>query len=123
MSQTSRDYSKLHVWQKAHSLTLRIYEATRSFPGDEKFGLTSQMRRSAASVPANVAEGCGRGGENGLARFLTIAQGSGSELAYHLLLARDLGLLHEEIADELIQLSYGINRMLRSYRSKLKANS
>lgn len=110
------------MWQKAHALTLRIYEATRQFPADEKFGLTSQMRRSAASVPANIAEGCGRGGESELARFLQIAQGSGSELSYHLLLARDLSFMKEEIANELISLSREVTRMLQSYRSKLKAN-
>lgn len=122
MGQTSRDFVKLQVWHKAHALTLRIYEATRRFPADERFGLTSQMRRSAASVPANIAEGCGRGGEAELARFLQIAQGSGSELGYHLLLARDLGFLKEEIANELISLSREVTRMLQSYRSKLKAN-
>lgn len=123
MNQTSRDYSRLQVWQKAHAVTLRIYEVTRTFPNDERYGLTSQMRRSAASVPENIAEGCGRGGESELARFLTIAQGSGSELGYHLLLARDPGLLHTDVVDELIQRSHEINRMPRSYRSKLKANS
>ncbi len=122
MGQTSRDYAKLQVWQKAHVLTLRIYEATRRFPADERFGLTSQMRRSAASVPANIAEGCGRGGESELARYLQIAQGSGSELSYHLLLARDLGFMKEEIANELIRLSREVTRMLQSYRSKLRAN-
>ena len=121
MGQTSRDYGKLQVWRKAHALTLRIYEATRGVPTDERFGLTSQMRRSAASVPANIAEGCGRGGENELARFLQIAQGSGSELSYHLLLARDLGFLHEEIANELIQMTHEVTRMAQSYRLKLKA--
>jgi four helix bundle protein len=87
-----RDFRKLMVWQKAHQLTLGIYELTANFPRDEVYGLTSQVRRAAASIPANVAEGCGRDGDTELARFLRIAMGSANELEYHLILARDLGL-------------------------------
>ena len=85
-----RDFRSLKVWQKAHELTLRVYTATRIFPKDELYGLTSQVRRSAASITTNVAEGCGRSGEAELARFLNIAMGSASELEYQLLLARIL---------------------------------
>ena len=75
-----KDFKELKVWQKAHALTLAMYKETRRFPRDEQYGLTSQMRRSAASIPANIAEGCGRDGDAELARFLRIAMGSTSEL-------------------------------------------
>jgi four helix bundle protein len=84
------DFKDLRVWAKAHELTLILYARTRSFPKDELYGLTSQLRRSAASVGANIAEGCGRRSDGEMKRFLQIARGSVSELEYHLLLARDL---------------------------------
>jgi four helix bundle protein len=85
-----KDYRRLEVWQLAHELTLAIYPLTDRFPKNEMFGLTSQIRRSSASIAANIAEGCGRTGNAELHRFLQIAAGSASELDYHLLLARDL---------------------------------
>jgi len=88
-----QDYTKLNVWQKAHALTLSIYNITTVFPKSEAFGITSQMRRAAFSIPANVAEGCGRGTNRELRQFLYIAVGSASELDCYLLLARDLGIL------------------------------
>jgi four helix bundle protein len=74
-------------------LTLAVYRATARFPREELYGLTSQIRRSCSSVPANLAEGCGRNADAELARFCSIAAGSASEMEYHLLLARDLGLI------------------------------
>ena len=88
-----RDFRDLEVWRKAHEVTLAVYQMTRIFPREEVYGLTAQMRRSAASVCANIAEGCGRRGGRELARFLQIAAGSASELEYHLLLAADLKLV------------------------------
>ncbi len=85
-----RNYRNLQVWDKAHKLTLAIYRGTCAFPKEERFGLTSQMRRSSASIAANLAEGCGRRSDGEMARFIQISMGSGSELSYHLLLARDL---------------------------------
>jgi four helix bundle protein len=76
-----RNYEDLQVWQKAHSLTLAIYKVTQAFPNEEKFGLTSQIRRSCASIGANLAEGCGRRSDGEMARFVQIAMGSGSELS------------------------------------------
>ena len=100
-----RSYRDLQVWAKAHSLTLEIYRVSRAFPRDEMYGLTAQVRRAASSVGANLAEGCGRQTDNELARFVRIALGSASELDYHLVLCRDLGLLqdsqYEGIAKEL----------------------
>jgi four helix bundle protein len=78
-------------------LTLAAYKSTQGFPKEERFGLTSQIRRSAASIPANLAEGCGRRSDGEIARFIQIAMGSGAELSYHLLLARDLGFLKKMI--------------------------
>jgi four helix bundle protein len=90
-----KDFKELRVWSKAHELTVAIYGLTRSFPRDEIYGLTSQVRRSAASIGANIAEGCGRRSDGEMARFLQIARGSASETEYHLLLAKDLGFLSE----------------------------
>ncbi|MCA1717549.1 MAG: four helix bundle protein [Actinobacteria bacterium] len=116
-----RSFRELKVWRKSHSLTLAVYEATVAFPKQELYGLTGQGRRSAASVPANIAEGCGRHGDAELARFLQIASGSASEPEYHLLLAHDLKLLktpeYETLAREVIE----IKRMLTSFIQKLRA--
>ena len=90
-----KDFKELKVWSKAHELTVAIYRLTRTFPRDEIYGLTSQERRSTASIGANIAEGCGRHSDGELARFLQIARGSASETEYHLLLAKDLRFLSE----------------------------
>ena len=88
-----KDFRQLKVWQKAHQLTLDVYRLTASFPSDEIYGLTTQMRRAGSSIPANLAEGCGRNGDAELSRFCHIAMGSASELEYHLLLARHLKVI------------------------------
>ena len=92
----ARDFRKVMAWERAHTFTLQVYRATSSFPGDERFGLVSQMRRACASIPTNVAEGCGRSTNNELARFIDIATGSASQVEYQLLLAEDLGYLPED---------------------------
>jgi four helix bundle protein len=106
------DFKELKVWRKAHELTLDIYGITARFPKDEMYGLTSQMRRSAASVGANIAEGCGRRSDGEMCRFLQIARGSASEVEYHLLLARDLHLLEDVGFRKLIHQADEIQRML-----------
>ena len=115
-----RDFRKLQVWHKAHQLTLAVYEATKKFPNDERYGLTSQSRRSAASVPANIAEGCGRSSAGDFARFLQIASGSASELEYHLLLAHDLRLLdsqkHERLAAMVCEVKQMLSALIRSVK-------
>lgn len=118
-----RGFRGLKVWEKGHQLTLRVYEATASFPKQEMYGLTSQIRRSAASIPANIAEGCGRNSDADLGRFLQIAMGSASELEYHLLLARDLSLLIEEEYSQLAGGVCEVKRMLASLIQKLSAES
>lgn len=91
-----RNFQELHVWHKSHALTLKIYDVTRSFPKQELFGLTSQMRRSSSSISTNIAEGCGRNSNPDFKRFLTMAAGSTSELQYQLLLSKDLNYISQE---------------------------
>jgi four helix bundle protein len=92
-----RDFRELKVWEKAHQLTLDVYRVTRAFPKEELYGLTSQIRRAASSVGANIAEGAGKNSRPEFARFLQIALKSASELEYHILLSRDLGYLAPEL--------------------------
>ena len=118
-----RNYRDLLVWEKAHLLTLAVYKNTRSFPNDERFGLTSQIRRASASIPASLAEGCGRRSDGEMGRFIQIAMGSGAELSYHLLLARDLGLLEGEIYQGLDADLGGILRMMSSLSQKIRGRA
>lgn len=117
-----QDFRNLKVWQKAHALTLEVYRNTRSFPIDERFGLTTQLRRSCSSVPANLAEGCARGGDADFARFVNIAAGSASETDYHLLLARDLGYFDETSYKPLLDQISEVKRMLNSSERTLRTN-
>ena len=117
-----RDFRQLLVWEKAHAFTLEIYKVTSRFPKEELYGLTSQLRRASASIAANIAEGFGRGGNVELARFLQIAKGSAFEVEYHVLLARDLGLItkeHESLEFHIIE----IKRMLAALLLKVRADS
>ena len=88
-----QDFRQLQVWQRGHKLALSVYHASKSFPADERFGITSQIRRAAVSIPTNLAEGCGRESDAELARFLQMALGSASEVEYLLLLANELNYL------------------------------
>jgi four helix bundle protein len=88
-----KDFRDLRVWENSHQLTLDVYRVTKQFPREELYGLTSQIRRCSSSIGANIAEGCGKRGNNEFQRFLQIASGSASELDYHFLLARDLSYL------------------------------
>jgi len=118
-----KDFRSLDVWKKSHELVLAIYRVTAAFPKNELYGLISQIRRAAASIPANIAEGCGRTGDAELARFLTIAMGSASELEYHLLLSRDLNFLTVDTHETLTTQTVEIKRMLTSLIQKLRAES
>ena len=118
-----RDFRSLKVWEKAHPLTLAAYKATRAFPSEERYGLTRQLRRSAASVPTNRAEGCGRDSERELQRFMSIAAGSASEAEYQLLLARDLGYLPTDAYQGLHSSVTEAKRMLAGFMKKLRADS
>lgn len=116
-----RPHEKLDVWTKSLDLVVRIYKATETFPKDEKFGLTSQIRRAAVSVPANIAEGAGRRSEKEFAYFLSNAQGSASEVETELLIAHRLGYLNldvfgelQESLDKIGQMLHGLARHVRS---------
>ena len=115
-----RNYQDLQVWERAHKLTLAIYRGTQDFPKEERFGLTSQIRRSSASIPANLAEGCGRRSDGEMARFIQISMGSGAELSYHLLLARDLGFLRNAEYSTLNSDLGEVMRMLCSLSQKVR---
>jgi len=118
-----KDFRELKVWAKAHHLTLLIYKVTATFPREEAYGLTSQIRRACASIPANIAEGCGRGSDAEFGRFLQIAMGSACELEYHLLLAHDLDLINDAHYERLTPDVTEVKRMLASLLQKLKAES
>jgi four helix bundle protein len=117
-----RDFRKLSVWGKPHSLAVEIYQMSSSFPQNEIYGITSQIRRACVSIPANIAEGCGRDGEAEFRRFLQIALGSASELEYHLLLVHDLKMLSEEKHKQPDNRVTEIKRMLTSLIQKLKSD-
>jgi four helix bundle protein len=117
-----KDFHQLKVWQKAHQLTLAVYRITAAFPREELYGLTSQLRRCSSSIPANVAEGCGRKGDAEFGRFCSIAMGSASELEYHLLLAKDLKLIEPKDHADLSQRATELKRMLTALLKKLKAD-
>ncbi|OGO70879.1 MAG: four helix bundle protein [Chloroflexi bacterium RBG_19FT_COMBO_62_14] len=118
-----KDFRQLKTWHKAHALVLMVYEATRGFPKEELYGLTTQTRRAAVSIPANIAEGCGRGGNAELGRFLQIAMGSTLELEYHLLLAKDLGYLTEEKDVQLRAMVHELKSMLSTLIRKVKVEA
>ncbi len=115
-----KNFRELKVWEKGHDLTLAIYRATTGFPQQEVYGLTSQLRRASSSIPANIAEGCGRNGDAELARFCQIAMGSASEVEYHLLLARDLNFLAENVYEDLAGNVVEIKKMLATFIQKLR---
>jgi four helix bundle protein len=115
----SRDFKSLQIWQKGHQLTLRVYHVTSQFPREETYGLVSQIRRCCVSIPANIAEGCGRGGAPELARFVEIARGSASELEYYFLLVHDLQMIDRDLFNSLSADLEEIERMLSTYRHRL----
>jgi four helix bundle protein len=114
-----RDYRKYRVWDLGHEVTLEIYKLTTEFLKSELYGLVSQMRRASSSVPANIAEGCGRESDAEFKRFLIISQGSANELEYFTVLAKDLGYLKEESFTPLNDKVDKVRRSLNSLISKL----
>ena len=115
-----RDFHKLGIWQRSHQLSLDVYKMSKSFPKDELFGLTSQIRRAASSIPTNIAEGCGRASNKDYAHFLQIAIGSASEVEYELLLAHDLEYINDEAFNKLTSETIAIRKMIIKYQSELK---
>jgi four helix bundle protein len=120
-----QDFRKLVVWQKSHELTLEVYKITRTYPKEELYGLTSQTRRAASSIPTNIAEGCGRNGGADLARFLDIALGSACELDYHVILAHDLDYLtgqdHVKLSASITKVKQMLCALLQKVRPKSKS--
>ena len=112
-------FKDLKVWKKAHELTLFIYKVTREFPIEEKFGLTSQMRRSACSIPTNIVEGYKRKGRKELLYFLNIAEGSLEETKYHLILANDLGYYPKQVFQALFDLASEDGKILTGLKRSL----
>ena len=115
-----KDYKTLNVWKEAHELTLLVYKQSASFPKEEKYGITSQLRRSAASIPTNIAEGCGRDGDAELKRFLQIAMGSACETEYLLLLSNSLNILNGESYEILQSKITTIMKMLAAFIKKIR---
>ena len=117
-----KDFRSLKVWEKAHALTLMIYKATERFPKQELYSLTNQIQRACVSIPANIAEGCGKDSDAELKLYLLIAMGSSSELEYLLMLAHDLGYLpadsYQSIQNDLVE----TRKMLNAFIQRLKAN-
>ena len=113
-------FSDIKVWQRSHTLALALYRQTKSFPDDERYGLTSQLRRAATSIPTNIAEGSKRQTAADYARFLNVAEGSASEVHYLVILVRDLGYVPVEIAEPLLIEIEELNRMLHALRRKVE---
>jgi four helix bundle protein len=115
-----RDFRSIGAWHKAHELVLSIYRTTADFPKEEMYGLTSQMRRAAMSIPANIAEGCGKNSDTELARYMQISMGSASELEYHLLLAKDLNFMDAATYDQLNNATIEVKKMLASFITRIR---
>ena len=118
-----QDFTNLKVWQKAHEFTVNLYKTTASFPPEEKFGLTNQIRRASVSIESNISEGCGCNGDKEFSRFLDIAQGSACEVKCQILIARDLGYLDITNSELLTDKINEVSRMINSLNQKLKAKS
>ncbi len=116
-------FTDIRVWQRSYALTLDVYRATASFPTAERFGLTSQLRRAAASVPTNIAEGSKRRKGQDYARFLNISEGSLAETENLLMLSRDLGFIARDKAHGLLIEIAEISRMLSALRVKVESAS
>ena len=115
-----QNYKDLKVWEKAHAFTLQVYTASKVFPKEETYSLTNQLRRAAASVAANLAEGCGKNSNSEFAHFLNIALGSANESEYFLLLAKDLSYLSEPVYQELFLKINEIKAMLIALINKVR---
>lgn len=113
-------FKKLAVWQAAHELVLELYQVTSALPASEKYGITSQVRRAAVSIPANIAEGCGKLGDREFARYLSISLGSATEVEYYLILMRDLNLVTHETSCRVQFRVQRVQAMLASLNRKVR---
>jgi len=114
-----KDFREMQVWHKGHKLALEIYKLTAKFPKEESYGLSSQIRRAAVSIPTNIAEGCGRGSTKELKHFLRISMGSASEVEYQILLSYELRYMNRKMYDNLNSDIQEIKKMLSSYIVKI----
>lgn len=116
-----QNFKDLKVWEKSHQLTLSIYKTSANFPKEEVYSLTNQLRRASASIPANIAEGCGKNSQADLAKFLNISLGSANETEYFLILSRDLDYLTEEQFTVLSNSINEVKAMLINLISRVRA--
>lgn len=116
-------YRKLAVWNKAHAMVLDVYAVTRPFPASERYGLQSQIRKSASSIATNLAEGCGRNTAGAFAAFVEISFASANETKYQLLLSRDIGFISEESYTHIVRAVNEIQRMLAALHKTLQARA
>ncbi|AZI25313.1 four helix bundle protein [Pedobacter sp. G11] len=116
-----QNFKDLKVWEKSHQLTLSIYKTSAKFPKEEVYSLTNQLRRASASIPANIAEGCGKNSQADLAKFLSISLGSANETEYFLILSRDLDYLTEEQFTVLSNSINEVKAMLINLISRVRA--
>ncbi|NUQ21745.1 MAG: four helix bundle protein [Gemmatimonadaceae bacterium] len=119
MSEGKIDHRQLLVWQRAHILVLTIYRVTRTFPAEERYGLTSQLRRAAVAIATNIAEGRSRSTPGAYASFVDIALGSAGEVSYELLLARDLEYMQQSVYEPLVDEIEQIRNMLGGLRQSI----
>lgn len=115
-----KSFQDLNIWRESHKLTLEIYNITKNYPKEEIYGLTSQIRRAASSIPSNIAEGMGRNSTKELIFFTHTARGSLQEMIYHLILSKDLKYITEEKFRELYERYNGLGRGINSFITKLK---
>jgi len=115
-----RDYRELVVWQKSMDLVEKVYRATGQFPKEEVYGLTSQIRRAAVSIPSNIAEGQGRSTTSAFLNFLSVARGSLKELETQILIAQRLGYVDDPTVDELTDLTAEVSRLLSGLTNSLR---
>ena len=116
-----RDYKKINAWKRSHRFVLGIYTMTGKFPSDEKYGIISQLRRAALSVPTNIAEGCGRSTERELVRFMDIASGSASEVDYLLYLAMELKYIDQDKYNRASNELTEIRKMISGYSKTIRS--
>jgi len=116
-----RDYKKYEVWKQSHKLALKVYEVTKTFPSDEKFGIISQLRRASLSVPTNIVEGASRYSEKEFAYFINIASSSSAEIEYLLEFSKDISYISQKTNESLKKEVISIRKMLNVLHKKLKS--
>jgi len=114
------NFKELIVWQKSIDFAIEIYKITSAFPGEEKFGLISQLRRSSVSIASNIAEGAGRNGDREFIHFLAIATGSGYEAETQLIIANKLAFINDEKANEILTKITEVHKLLYAFSNKIK---